>query len=197
MAGLQGCGGVPGTISSVLRMFEIQRQRCFALPDYDLSRPDAVAVSVPGKIIDENYSRLLYDRPDLPLGDVLLLDRVQKSLPIGRQDQERLAAEGLVTAPPAAPTIRGPERDPGTQRDRRAEVRDRQRDRVFALIAERGPVGRAEIEAALAAELPDGLSDTQKRTLVTNLIQELRRSGRIVNRGPRRKPAWGVAENGE
>lgn len=181
----------------ILRMFEIQRQRCFALPDYDLSRPDEVAVSVPGRIIDENYSRLLYDRPDLPLGDVLLLDRVQKSLPISRQDQERLAADGLVTAPPAAPTIPGPARDPGTQRDRRAEIRERQRDRVFALIAERGPVGRAEIEAALTAELPDGLSETQKRTLVTNLIQELRRTGRIINRGPRRKPAWGVAENGE
>lgn len=181
----------------ILRMFEIQRQRCFALPDYDLSRADEVTVTVPGKIIDENYNRLLYDRPDLPLGDVLLLDRVQKSLPISRQDQQRLAEEGLVTGPPKSPTIRPPDRDPGTQRDRRAGIRERQRDQVFALIAERGPVGRAEIEAASLAELPEGLSEARKRTLVSNLIQELRRTGRIVNRGTRRKPAWEAARDGD
>ena len=181
----------------ILRMFEIQRQRCFALPDYNLSRPDEVAVTLPGRIIDENYNRLLYDRPDLPLGDVLLLDRVQKALPISLQDQRRLAEEGLVTGPPESPTIRRPTRDPGTQRDRRAGIREQQRDQVFALIAERGPIGRAEIEAASMAELPDGLSEVQKRTLVSNLIQELRRMGRIVNRGPRRKPAWEAARDGD
>lgn len=181
----------------ILRMFEIQRQRCFALPDYDLSRPDTVIVTVPGRIIDENYNRLLYDQPDLPLEDVLLLDRVQKSLPISRLDQQRLAEEGLVTGPPESPTIRRPTRDPGNRRDRRATTREQQRDEVLALIARQGPVGRAEIEEVVLPQLPDEFSEARKRTVITNLIQELRRSGRIVNRGPRRKPAWEIAKDAD
>jgi len=37
------------------------------MPDYNLSSPDRVQVSIPGNILDENYSRLLMERSDLNL----------------------------------------------------------------------------------------------------------------------------------
>ena len=45
--------------SGIKKMFLTQRQRFFPLPDYDLSRPDRVVVTIQGKILDENYTRLL------------------------------------------------------------------------------------------------------------------------------------------
>ncbi|MDR1320063.1 MAG: transcriptional regulator [Gracilibacteraceae bacterium] len=46
-------------------VFNIQRQRYFPMPDYDLSKPKEVAVRVYGKVLDENYTRLLFGRDDL------------------------------------------------------------------------------------------------------------------------------------
>ena len=44
-----------------------------------------------------------------------------------------------------------------------------------------GPVGRAESNEVLVPDCP--LTDDQKRTKVQDLIQEARKSGRIVDRG--------------
>lgn len=51
----------------IKRMFERQRRRWFPLPDYDLSDPRQVSVSVTGRILDERYTRLLMERTDLDL----------------------------------------------------------------------------------------------------------------------------------
>ena len=63
-------------------------------------------------------------------------------------------------------------------------------DLVLALVREHGPVDRKEIDQALMSKLPDRLTDSQKRLRITNLLQDLRRSGKIVNRDTRSQPAW-------
>lgn len=45
--------------SGILRMFRVQKARSFPLPDYDLSAPGRVSVRVEGRVIDENYTKLL------------------------------------------------------------------------------------------------------------------------------------------
>ena len=67
-------------------------------------------------------------------------------------------------------------------------------DLVIALVREHGPVSRKEIDQALIPKLPDRLTDAQKRWQVQNLMQALRRSGQIVNRGTRTQPAWILAK---
>jgi hypothetical protein len=57
-----------------------------------------------------------------------------------------------------------------------------------------GPVGRKEFDELLLEKLPDGLTPAQKRVKVQNLVQELRRAGRIRNRGTRGDPAWVLQE---
>jgi hypothetical protein len=51
-------------------------------------------------------------------------------------------------------------------------------------------VTRKDVNDALLRKLPDRLTDQQKRRKVHNLLQELRRAGKIDNRGTRAKPAW-------
>ena len=55
-----------------------QRNRYLPLSDYILNDKQKVVLQVYGNVIDENYSKLLIERADLPLMKVILLDKVQK-----------------------------------------------------------------------------------------------------------------------
>jgi ATP-dependent DNA helicase RecG len=46
----------------IKRMFLKQRERFFPMPDYDLSQPERVMVTLRGRIVDERYTRLLMAR---------------------------------------------------------------------------------------------------------------------------------------
>jgi ATP-dependent DNA helicase RecG len=59
-------------------MFVEQRKRYFPLPDYLLSEPQKVILQIYGHSIDENYSKVLMERKEMPLHQVILLDRIQK-----------------------------------------------------------------------------------------------------------------------
>ena len=60
--------------SGIKRVYDIQKKKYFPMPDYDLSNPNRVIVTLYGKIIDENYSRLLFERTNLDISAIILLD---------------------------------------------------------------------------------------------------------------------------
>ncbi|MEX2373969.1 MAG: RNA-binding domain-containing protein [Dehalococcoidia bacterium] len=178
----------------IKRMFETQRRRSFPLPDYDLSDPGQVAVSITGRIVDERYTRLLMERTDLDLAQVMLLDRVQKRLRIGQDEHRRLKSAGLVEGrypnlivAGAVAKITG---EAGRHILERGFDKQYYRDLILALIREHAPVTRGEIDQAVIPKLPDRLTPEQKLRKVHNLLQELRRAGKIDNRGSRARPAW-------
>ena len=178
----------------IKRMFETQRRRSFPLPDYDLIKPGFVTVNLNGRILDERYTRLLMERTDLDLEQVILLDRVQKGLSIEKSEHRALKNAGLVegrypnlivadVVAKATGTI-------GEHILERGFDRQYYRDLILEIVCEYGPVSRRDIDEALLPKLPDRFNFEQKRIRVHNLLQELRRSGNIVNQGTRRKPAW-------
>lgn len=73
-----------------------QAKRYLPLPDYDLSEDGAVKVTIYGAVIDTNYSEQLMQHTDLPLEDVLALDRVQKKMPISKEAVARLRRAHLI-----------------------------------------------------------------------------------------------------
>ena len=175
-------------------MFETQRRRSFPLPDYDLTEPRRVMLGISGRILDERYTRLLMERTDLGLDQVMLLDRVQNGLRIGRDEHRRLKAAGLIEGRYPSLMVAGVvARATGeTGRHIRERGFDKQYylDLIRALVRQHGPVGRTDVDDALLSKLPDRLTLQQKRRKVHNLLQELRRSGSIVNRGTRSHPEW-------
>ena len=178
----------------IKRMFETQRKRSFPLPDYDLTDVSQVAVTTHGRILDERYTRLLMEGLDLDLDLVMLLDRVQKGLRIDREGHRRLKRSRLVEGRYPNLTVAGPvARATGTAgrhiRERGFDKRYYE-DLVLTLVREHGPVGRSEIDQALISKLPERLTPAQKQSRVSNLLQELRRSGQIVNQGTRSRPKW-------
>lgn len=184
----------------IKRMFETQRRRSFPLPDYDLSDPGQVAVSVTGRILDERYTRLLMERTDIDLGQVMLLDRVQKGQSIGREEHRRLKAAGLVEGRYpnliVAGAVARATGDAGRHIRERGFDKQYYLDLTMALVREHGPVTRKDVDQLLVPKLPDRLTEQQKLRKVNNLLQELRRAGRIENRGPRAKPEWVPAGSG-
>lgn len=181
----------------IKRMFETQRRRSFPLPDYDLNDPGRVAVSVSGRILDERYTRLLMERTDLDLGQVMLLDRVQKGQRIGRDEHRRLKSAALIEGRYPNLIVAGSVAKAAGEAGRHIRERgfDKQYylDLIFALVREHGPVGRKDVDQVLLPKLPDRLTKEQKLRKINNLLQELRRSGRIENSGRRSKPEWVVA----
>lgn len=178
----------------IKRMFETQRRRSFPLPDYDLSDPGQVSVSVPGRILDERYTRLLMERTDLDLGQVMLLDRVQKGQRIERDEHRRLKSAGVVEGRYpnliVAAAVAKAAGEAGRHIRERGFDKQYYLDLILAVVAEHAPASRKEIDQAVVPKLPDRLDEEQKRRKVHNLLQELRRAGKIDNRGSRGQPAW-------
>lgn len=179
-------------------MYVGQARRYFPMPDYDLSEPNAVKMTLFGGVVDIAYSRLLIQKTDLPLADVLALDRVQKKLPIPEEAVAHLRKAGLiegrkpnyfVSATVAAATA-----------SKADYIRTRAQDDEFYAklltdyLEKFGEANRAEINRLLLGKLSDALTDEQKDNKVANLLTNLRRSGRIVNTGSRARPVWRLAE---
>lgn len=60
------------------------------MPDYDLSQPEKVTVRIYGKILDENYTRMLINNTDLDLKTVIYLDKVQKNIKLSKEEYKIL-----------------------------------------------------------------------------------------------------------
>jgi ATP-dependent DNA helicase RecG len=178
----------------IKRMFETQRRRSFPLPDYDLNTPERVQVAISGRILDERYTQLLMQQPDLSLHEVILLDRIQKGLPINRDEHQQLKKQKLVEGRfPHLIVSASMARATGeTARHIRESGLDKQYylDLILKLIRQHGPVARQEVDALLLPKLPERLSEEQKQAKVHNLLQELRRAGRIERQGPRAAARW-------
>lgn len=178
----------------IKRMFETQRRRSFPLPDYDFSDLGRVAVTLSGRILDERYTRLLMERTDLDLHQVMLLDQVQKGRKIDRAAHQLLKAAGLVEGRYPHLMVSGAVAKAAGEAGRHIRERgfDRQYylDLILALVREHGPVDRKDVDQLLLPKLPERLTGRQKQRMVNNLLQELRTAGRIANRGTRMKPSW-------
>ncbi|MCC7172789.1 MAG: putative DNA binding domain-containing protein [Planctomycetes bacterium] len=178
----------------IRRMYVTQQQRGFPLPDFDLSEPNRVVVTVDGRVRDERYTRLLMERADLELFDVIQLDHVQKGLRITRDEHRRLKAHGLVEGRYPNTIIAGGIARLAGHAGRHLRERGFRKqyylDMILALVREAEPVSRQDVDDALLSALPGRLSHAQRRKKIQNLLGELSRAGRIVNRGSRGSPKW-------
>ena len=73
-----------------------QRKRYLPLPDYEGSSSSETVFNIYGQQIDENYSRSLMEHTDLPLEQVVWLDRVQKKHKIADEQARVLRSSGLI-----------------------------------------------------------------------------------------------------
>ena len=171
-----------------------QARRYFPMPDYDLSSPHAVRMTVYGSVVDPAYSRMLMQKTDLPLDEILALDRVQKRLPLTDPMIKRLRRDGLIEG--RKPNLHVSASVAKVTASKADYIRTRAQDDDYygKLITdylrkfERAP--REEIDKLLKDKLSDALDETQKSNKIGNLLTKLRRRGTLVNKGSNKKPSW-------
>ena len=179
-------------------MYLGQARRYFPMPDYDLSDPLAVKMTVYGHVVDPAYSRLLIQKTDLPLTDILCLDRIQKNLPVSEATIRHLRRNGLIEG--RKPNIHVSAIVAQATASKAEYIRTRAQDDTFYAkliidyLTKFGKASRAEIDKLLWTKLSDALNEEQKSKKVANLIANLRRSERIHNAGPRKSPVWTLAK---
>ncbi len=176
------------------RMFLEQRKRFFPLPDFDLSNPDKVVVTIHGKVIDPNYTMLLTRKHNLPLDRVILLDRIQKRAAISKEDAALLRREGLIEG--RYPTLFIAGHLATASGDKAQYIRNRAFDdahykqMIVKYLETYGQATRAEIDSLVLDKLSDALDERQKQNKVRNLLQTMAKEKIVQNRGSRRNPTW-------
>lgn len=175
-----------------------QAKRYFPMPDYDLDEANAVRLTVYGGVVDPAYSRLLIQQTDLPLADVLALDRVQKKLPIPDEAVIRLKRMKLIEG--RKPNYHVSAAVAEATANKADYIRTRAQDDEFYAkliidyLEKFGQATRAEINKLLVGKLSDALDDKQKYNKIGNLLTKLRRQGKIVNTGSDTAPSWKPAK---
>jgi ATP-dependent DNA helicase RecG len=176
------------------RMYLSQARRYLPMPDYDLSQAETVRITIYGNVVDPAYSRLLIQQMDMPLADILALDRIQKRLPVSDDMCKRLRRAGLIEGrKPNFYVSAQIAKATGTEA---AYIVTRGQDDAFYaklvtdFLTEFGSATRQQIDELLLMKLSDGLQEEQKRNKIANLLRNLRRTGLIRNAGTRHDPNW-------
>lgn len=161
------------------RMNRSQASRYLPLPDYDLSNPAEVRLTIYGCVVDEGYTKLLMQNSELPFEDVLALDRVQKGRPISDLSLRRLRSRHLVEGrKPHVRVAASVAEATGTRADY-LQSRGRSDEYCCALITDyltkNGRASRSEIDGVVFPALSTDLSDEQRRNKVKNLLAKLRK----------------------
>ena len=176
------------------RMFEGQARRFFPLPDYDLSEPGVVRLTVHGRVIDPAYTRMLIQNTTLALEDILALDRIQKRLDVDEASVRRLRRAGLVEG--RRPNVHVSAAVAQVTAAKADYILMRGQDDAFYeqlvldLLSRFGAATRRDIDDLLLEKLGDRLDESQKRNKVALLLTRLRRARRIRNAGSRKAPRW-------
>ena len=169
--------------SGIRRMFLKQQERFFPMPDFDLSNPTKVAVKIVGRIWDENYTRLLMSKTNLDLKTVVLLDRVQKNLPISDDEIKKLKAFGLIEG--RKPNLHLSSTIAKITNDKASYIRKRGIDdeyckkMILDYLTKFKEGKKDDFEKILLDKLPEILDINQKRDKIKNILQWLKRQGKI------------------
>lgn len=181
----------------ISQIYKTQARRYFPLPDYGLSQ-DAVSL----KVVDPAYTRLLIQKTDLPISDILALDRIQKGLPIedpkliqhlrraclieGRKPHFHISAAVARLSPPES-------------RVRYVRMKGQPtsfyEDQILAFLRLKA-APRHDIESLLLDQLSAALSADQKKRKVGNLLLSLKRKGKVQCRGVGKASMWELVSGG-
>lgn len=183
----------------IRKLFLFQKQRFFPLPDYDIS-DSRVKLTLTSKVMDMDYARLLARNVDLTLGEIMALDKVQKRQLLNLNEEKLLKAKSLIEGRKPNFFIAMPVAQKTGQKASYSKNRgfDKQYylDMICKAVGEHGSMTRKDIDELLWNKLSDWMDDKQRKNKIGNLIGELRRQHRIVNRGSFALPIWILVNDG-
>lgn len=177
------------------RMYKLQRERFFPLPDYTNSVNGKVVLEIYGHSINENYSKLLIEKNDnLTLTEVILLDKIQKRQNITEDAVKKLRSKKLIEGKKpnyyVSLGIAGATNQKVSYTKHKGLDKESYKHFVIQHISLHGSASRNEIDEIISDKLPDLMTEKQRKIKINNLLQEMVKEGSIKNTGTRTKPTW-------
>ena len=175
-------------------MYQIQRDKCFPLPTYDLNTINRVRVIVYGKILDKNYTQLLHSNGELDIQTVFLLDKVQKGQTISKESFKKLKRQGLVEG--RYPNLFVSFKVANSVGQKANYIRNKGleddicKQLIIKALEAMGEANKQDLMEILEKALPDVLSEEQKSKKISNLLQAMKKEGMIAVRGTNRYAKW-------
>lgn len=167
--------------SGIKKVYRIQKDKFFPMPDYDLSNGNQVSVKIYGKILDERYTYILFNHPELDLETVYLLDQVQKGngsqLPKDAVQYLRKynLVEGRVNNLYLSAGVSQAIDDEASYIKNKAFDDQYYKDLIVKYLKQYGKAKKKDIRNLLWDKLPDVLSDKQKEYKIGNLLASLKK----------------------
>ena len=188
--------------SGIRRMFMTQGKRMMPLPDYDLSNR-YVTLTLTGKILNMHYVELLMQNPNLEFGEIILLDKVQKGIRIGKEEAARLRKRNLIEGRypnifPAS-TVAKKANEEQTYLEHKAFDERFYIQNILEFICLKGEATKADILQLLKRHFSDLLSEKQQAQKVSNLLARKmsQKLGLIQNAGGHGHSKWTLTETGK
>ncbi len=172
--------------SGIKKMFVIQKNKYFPLPDYDFKN-EKITVQITGKVVDVNYARKLAELKELSLQEIMLLDKVAKNKSITDDETRQLKFKNLIEGrkpnyhiSSSVANVTGEKADYIKQRG----IDDAYCQKIILDYLRKFKEGRkSDFEQILLDKLPDVLDIEQKKNKIKNNLQTLRKQGEIVPDG--------------
>ena len=172
--------------SGIKKLFNIQRDKFFPLPEYDLS-DHKVKVTITGKVLDSNYARKLAEDKTLSLFETMILDKVQKNKKLTNEEYKLLKSKNLIEGKRNHYFISSTVAEITNQKPDYMKLRgindDYCKKIIIDYIKKFKTAKKADLEEILLEKLGDSMTDIQKKNKIKNILQKLRRDGVIEPHG--------------
>ena len=167
----------------IRKLYIQQKKRFFPMPEYEIG-DGKVVCKITGNVIDENFARILVNNPMLSLSEIILLDRVQKQLPISDDVVNLFRKKGYIEG--RGPNIYLSAKIAGAQVGLKTTyVKNRSfdddyfMDMIIEYLKKFKQASRQDIDLLIMDKLSDVLTPKQKRSKVGNILTKLRTKGKI------------------
>ena len=157
------------------------------MPDYQIDQAKKeVTVRIYGKLINEQYYRLLKANPKLSLYDCIALDSIQKHEAIEKEMAARLKKLHLIEG--RYPKLYLSEYVAKTADSKKLKteyIKNRSfndhhfKDMIASYLKSFGGATRAELNTLLESKLSDGRTDEQKIRKIGNILAAMKKDGTI------------------
>lgn len=180
--------------SGIKRMYRVQRERYFPMPDYDFGG-NKVKLTLTGKVLDMDYARVLIRNPKLSLDEIILLDKVQKRKDLTDAEVRFLKGKHLIEGRKPNFHISVSVAEKTEQKADYIKARGFKDDHYKAMILEfidkYGTASKEDIDKLVLDLLPKVLDEGQRGNKVRNLVYAMsKRDKTIKNSGTSRYPKW-------
>lgn len=169
----------------IRKVFNFQKQRFFPMPEYDFL-DEKVKVTIVGKVINEEFAKILIKNPEITLEDTLILDKVQKRKKLTDDEFIYLKKKKFIEGRKGSNYISYNVIEPTKNKDLLADyinnrsLDDRHfKELILEFISKSGKAKRKDIDNFIIPKLSSALTDSKKKNKVTNLLSSLRMEGKI------------------